>query len=114
MTQESFIKWFDETYENANDAPESLNIKIEVLGEKESTQQYLDSFKEHLDNGISKCEKEIKSRISEEWKKIEEKVSRDQHKRNRMIVEQIIKTTDKFRKENEGYFFKLREEYDEG
>jgi hypothetical protein len=114
QAQESFIKWFDETYQDA-EVPDSprLNAKIEVLSEKDSTQQVLDQFKEHMDNGISKCEKDIKTKINEDWRKIEDEVSTNQHQRNRAIVEQIIKTCEQFKSENEAHFNKLREEYDD-
>jgi hypothetical protein len=59
--QETFLKWFDETYADG-DVPDNddLNNKIDLLTEKESIQGYLDTFKDHLDSGIAKCEKDIK------------------------------------------------------
>jgi hypothetical protein len=115
--QEPFMNWFSETYlNNGNeDVPESprLMAKMLVLDEKETTMQFLDTFKSHLDMGITRVEKDIKQKITDEQQRIEKQVTLDQHKRNRAIVEQIIKTCEKFRRENESYFYNLRQEYDE-
>ena len=73
----------------------------------------MEQFKEQLDNGISKCEKDIKHKIGQEWDQYEKNLEVTQHNRNRTIVEQIIKTSAEFRKDNKSYFDKLREEFDE-
>ena len=89
-----------------------MNAKIEVLSEKETITTFMDAFKEQVDNGIQKCEKDIKKKIEDEWKQIEEKVETDQHNRNRTIIEQIIKTCENFRSKNEDEFTFFREQFD--
>ena len=59
----------------------------------------LEGSKENIELRVNEIETQIIKELSDDWKQTETRIIEDQHYRNRTIVQEIIKTCDKFKKE---------------
>ena len=59
----------------------------------------LEGSKENIELRVNEIETQIIKELSDDWKQTETRTIEDQHYRNRTIVQEIIKTCDKFKKE---------------
>ena len=83
--------------EGRND--DEFNDLLELLLEKEPLVQSLDASKEYIEGRIGKMETEITKGIKAEWDGLEQRMTLNQHKRNREIIKEIITTCKTFRTE---------------
>jgi DNA-directed RNA polymerase subunit L len=83
---------------------------LTLLSDKEAINTALEKYKEHMENLISKCEKDITNRIKKEWTDIEKGILDNQHSRNRAIVKEIIETCIDFRNTLREEFEKMAED----
>lgn len=70
-----------------------------LLMPKDEMQGYLSNFKEQLALKINKQETEIILAINGEWNNLQNKMSEEQHQRNRSIIEEIVQTINRLGKE---------------
>ena len=59
----------------------------------------LEGSKENIELKVNEVESQIIRELADDWKQTETRIIEDQHHRNRTIVQEIIKTCDKFKKE---------------
>ena len=59
----------------------------------------LEGSKENIELRVNDIESQIIKDLTNDWKATEQRITEDQHHRNRTIVQEIIKTCDKFKKE---------------
>jgi hypothetical protein len=59
----------------------------------------LEASKENIDSKIGDQDSNITKELMRDWKNTETRIMEEQHQRNRTIVQEIIKTCEKFRKE---------------
>jgi hypothetical protein len=66
---------------------------IQLLYDKETLTQYFEQAKENQENKISEKDNIIRSDINNDWKNTKEKITEEQHDRNRNIIQEIIRMT---------------------
>ena len=59
----------------------------------------LEGSKENIELKVNEVESQIIRELADDWKQTETRIIEDQHHRNRTIVQEIIKTCEKFKKE---------------
>jgi hypothetical protein len=59
----------------------------------------LEGSKENIELRVNEIESQIMKDLADDWRQTETRIIEDQHHRNRTIVQEIIKTCDKFKKE---------------
>lgn len=72
---------------------------ILLMSDPEVLNQHLEQSKENVDSKIGDQETKIVKELATDWKNTETRILEEQHYRNRTIVQEIIKTCDKFKKE---------------
>lgn len=102
----------EEGNDNAPDDDDEFNLKLEVLGDVDSLKVMLDTYKETMETKITAAEKTIVTAVKREWEGIINKVTTEQHKRNRTIVKEIIETCHEFRQNLKSTFDTMRDELD--
>lgn len=84
---------------NNPDADMLSNELLQFMDDSDVLNQHLDASKENIDSKISDQETNIVKELTRDWKNTETRILEDQHMRNRTIVQEVIKTCDKFKKE---------------
>lgn len=92
---------------------EEFDLQLELLGEKDPLVQMLDQSKEFFEREISAKESLITKAIFTEQKETEETISREQHRRNRGIIKEIISTIATFKSEIKQDFDSYRGDEDD-
>jgi hypothetical protein len=59
----------------------------------------LEGSRENIEQRLGDIETQINRDLANDWKSTDTKITEDQHHRNRTIVQEVIKTCDKFKKE---------------
>lgn len=80
---------------------------FELLSDKDTLVGHLEASKENVDAKINDKETEITKAIAEDWKATEARILDQQHKRNREIIEEIIRTCIDFREEIRKLLFSI-------
>lgn len=84
--------------DNNQDLLEGMSDDFLLLMEdKEMLVSHLEASKETVDGKISDKETEIVKALTDDWRSTEQRISEEQHQRNRTVVEEVIKTCNGFR-----------------
>ena len=68
-----------------------------VTEDKEMLPDILNHFKETMDTKIGEIDSNITRNLTNDWSETQNKISSDQHARNRNIIMEIIGVIDKFK-----------------
>ncbi|CAI2364176.1 unnamed protein product [Moneuplotes crassus] len=94
------------TYQDISDDTELLQL----IYDRDALAQYFEQCKENQDNKISEKNNIMRSDINNDWKNVKQKLTDDQHDRNRNIILEIIN----FKKDKKKEVEELLETYLEG
>ncbi len=72
---------------------------IMLLSDPDYLNTQLEASKENIELRVNEIESQIIKDLTNDWKTTEQRIIEDQHHRNRTIVQEIIKTCDKIKKE---------------
>jgi len=81
---------------------------IELYSDKEILVSALEASRENVDNKISDKDTEITRAINEDWALMSNRITEEQQRRNRDIIEEIINTCSNFKEDIEKEFRKIR------
>lgn len=95
------------------DRPGYLDCMCLRFQEVEALQTALEGFKEVFENKVQSVESDINNAIKQDWIAIESQIVQDQHTRNRDIIQEIVRNTEKFVDLNKKKFKKWAEEDEE-
>ena len=70
---------------------------IELMSDKDTLISHLEASKENVDTKVSDKENEITKAIMDDWRTTEQRIIDEQQRRNRNIIEEIVKTAMQFR-----------------
>jgi len=83
-----------------NDQEQLSDQMITLLGEDpDFLNGKLEGSKENIELRVNDIESQIIRELTNDWKQTEHRIIEEQHHRNRTIVQEIIKTCEKFKKE---------------
>ncbi len=83
-----------------NDQEQLSDQMITLLGEDpDFLNGKLEGSKENIELRVNDIESQIIRELMNDWKQTEHRIIEEQHHRNRTIVQEVIKTCDKFKKE---------------
>lgn len=99
--QEKFSESFEKDGENAEMYQEikENDALIELYSDKEILVSALEASRENVDNKISDKDTEITRAISEDWALMSNRITEEQQRRNRDIIEEIINTCQNFKED---------------
>lgn len=78
---------------------EQISDELLQLMDADGLNQHLEGSKEQVEAKINDVESIVNRALSQDWKATETRILDHQHHRNRTIVQEIIRTCEKFRKE---------------
>ena len=112
--QTDFETRFEQVSKELEEDPENedLMARLELLGDTETVKGHLEQSREFMENAISKNEKDITRKIKEDIESNLDKISLNQHTRNRNIIKEIIETSQSFKDAIKNNFDKMREEFE--
>ena len=85
--------------QNGGDTESMSDNMIILMGDNDVLNQHLEQSKENVDSKIGDQETIIVRELTKDWRNTETRILEEQHYRNRTIVQEIIKTCDKYKKE---------------
>jgi len=84
---------------SGGDAEALSDNMVTLMSDSDVLTQHLEASKENVDSKIGDQESNIVRELMRDWKNTETRIIDDQHQRNRTIVQEVIKTCEKFRRE---------------
>jgi hypothetical protein len=84
---------------SGGDAEQLSDDMIHMMSDSEALNQHLEGSRENVDAKINDMESLIVKELLRDWKNTETRILEHQHHRNRTIVQEVIGTCEKFRKE---------------
>lgn len=84
---------------NAVEGETMSDDMIQLMTDNETLNAHLEASKENIDSKVSDQETKIVRELMNDWRNTEQRILDSQHHRNRTIVQEIIKTCEKFKKE---------------
>lgn len=92
-----FAERLEQQDDQVDNDDEEFDQLLDLLGDKEVLDTFLERSKEYMQKRITGMETFINKSIMNEQKDMDTKILRDQHTRNRNIVREIISTCSNFR-----------------
>ena len=84
--------------EDADQEPMSDDL-ILLMDDGDYLNSQLEGSRENIEQRLGDIETQINRDLANDWKATDTKINEDQHHRNRTIVQEVIKTCEKFKKE---------------
>jgi hypothetical protein len=84
---------------SGGDAEQLSDDMIHLMSDSDALIQHLEGSKENVDAKINDVESQVTKELLRDWKNTENRILDHQHHRNRTIVQEVIRTCEKFRKE---------------
>jgi len=80
---------------------------VDLWTDKDQLQTHLEQSKENVETKINEQETLINKAIENDWRGTQQRIEESQHRRNRNVIEEIIKTSSQFRDEIGKVFYFL-------
>ena len=90
---------------NNNDMDQLPDELVTLIAESDVLQQHLEASKENIDSKVGDQDSNITKELTRDWTATQTRILEEQHQRNRTIVQEIIKTCERFKKEISKYLY---------
>ena len=93
------LERLDAMEEELNSGDVEMSNELIQLMDPDILNQHLEASKENVDTKLNDIDSSITRELTKDWRNTETRILEEQHQRNRIIVQEVIKSTEKFKRE---------------